>query len=222
MFDIFPDQPSYEYPPLINIVYALIWSFVLSSVVAITHRLTYTGENYSKNFFQSMVLGGIITTMVMMAIGDSLARGLGVFGAMAIIRFRTRVDDPRNVLFLFAALSTGIAIGVYGYTTAFAGTLVFCMVASILHFTRFRSNHQSYLLFFTLTHADSFVPLLDVINNFCEETGLQQISVTRKNQTRYEYLIVLSKNADKMKLLHDMSQLEGVTQLRISNNDRNN
>ena len=222
MFDIFPDQPSYEYPPLINIVYALIWAFLLSSVVAITHRLTYQGEHYSKNFFQSMVLGGIITAMVMMAIGDSLARGLGVFGAMAIIRFRTRIDDPRNVLFLFAALSTGIAIGVYGYTTAFGGTLIFCAVAAILHFSRFRSHSQKHLLYFTLSDAENLTQLQEILKHYCHECGLLNISINKKKATRYKYSIVLRNAAEQVQMLQAMSQIEGVNQLEISNIENNN
>src|SRR6478609_4731674 len=131
MFEIFPDHPIYEYPEILNISFSLIWAFILSAFIGITHRLTFTGDHYPKNFFQALMLGAVITAMVMMAVGDSLARGLGVFGAMAIIRFRTRIDDPRNVLFLFAALSSGLAVGVYGYTISFTGTIIFCIIAFI-------------------------------------------------------------------------------------------
>jgi uncharacterized membrane protein YhiD involved in acid resistance len=216
MFDIFPDQPSYEYPPFINIIYALVWAFLLSAVIAITHRLTYQGANYPKNFFQSMVLGGIITAMVMMAIGDSLARGLGVFGAMAIIRFSTRVKDPRNVLFLFAALSTGIAIGVFGYTTAFAGTLVFCTVATILHFSPFRSQSQQQVFTFTLTNGNHLSQLQDILGQYCNQSGLTQVWVNKKNETTFEYLIELREAADIGLMLEEMSLIEGVNQVKIA------
>jgi ABC-type Fe3+ transport system permease subunit len=96
MFELFPDQPVYEYSQMVNILYSFVWAFVLAAIIAMTHRLTFTGDHYPKNFFQSLILGAIVTTMVMMAIGDSLARGLGVFGAMAIIRFRTRIDFARR------------------------------------------------------------------------------------------------------------------------------
>ena len=79
-----------------------------------------------------MALGSIVGAMVMMAIGDSLARGLGAFGALAIIRFRTRIQDARNIIFLFASLSVGLAIGVFGYTIAFVGTLLFTNLEKIV------------------------------------------------------------------------------------------
>src|SRR5688572_629626 len=169
MFELFPDQPAYEYSQMVNILYSFVWAFVLSSLIAITHRLTFTGDHYPKSFFQALILGAIVTTLVMMAIGDSLARGLGVFGAMAIIRFRTRIDDPRDVLFLFAALSTGLAIGVYGFTISFVGTILFCVVAAVLHFSKFRTFTQQSMLFFTLTDSAKLSQVVEVITRCCDD-----------------------------------------------------
>lgn len=216
MFDIFPDQPSYEYPPLINVLYSLIWTFILASVVAITHKATFKGELYPNNFFQSMILGGIVTAIVMMAIGDSLARGLGVFGAMAIIRFRTKIEDPRNVIFLFAALSTGIAIGVYGYTIAFAGTIVFCLAAGVLHFTQFSSQNKSDLLTFTINETVALSVVLAIMNKFCDDSHQINITYNKKNEIRYEYFVVLQLRKDKNDFVKELSMVEGVLNLKIS------
>jgi hypothetical protein len=79
MLELFPDQPVYEYPQLVNVIYCFVWGFVLSAIIAITHRLTFTGEYYPKKLFSSLILGSIVTAMVMMAIGDSLARGSWCF-----------------------------------------------------------------------------------------------------------------------------------------------
>ncbi|HYG39760.1 MAG TPA: DUF4956 domain-containing protein [Cytophagales bacterium] len=222
MFDIFPDQPSYEFPSLVNILYALTWAFILSSIIAITHKLTFRGDNYPKNFFQSMILGAIVTTMVMMAIGDSLARGLGVFGAMAIIRFRTRIDDPRDVLFLFAALSNGIAIGVYGYSISFAGTMVFCLVAALLNFTSFKSYNQKDVLNFSLSNTDFLLEMQKIMDVYCRDYGLMNVSINREKETRYEYFVVMIHPKEKDKLLQEMSKVESVNQLKITNMENNN
>ena len=79
----------------------------------------------------------------MIAIGDngSWYRNRRI---LAIIRFRTNLRDPRDLIFLFAALGIGVACGVRSYTTAIAGTLLFCTAAVVLQFTRFgqRRNHD--------------------------------------------------------------------------------
>src|SRR5687767_3411631 len=189
MFDFFPDQPAFQYPDLVNIVYSLAWAFVLASLIAITHKLTFQGESYPKNFFQALVLGSIVTAMVMMAIGDSLARGLGVFGAMAIIRFRTRIDDPRNVLFLFAALSSGLAVGVFGLAISFAGTVFFCLAAFILHYSPFKTYVHSHVVEVSIVTIESRVKVEEIIKNFCWEHKQISISTIKEGQLKLEYSV---------------------------------
>jgi hypothetical protein len=219
MFELFPDQPVYEYPELINITYSFVWAFLLSSLIAITHKLTFTGDYYPKNFFQSLILGSVVTTLVMMAIGDSLARGLGVFGAMAIIRFRTRIDDPRDVLFLFAALSTGLAIGVYGFTISFVGSILFCVVATVLHFSPFKSYAHHSNLYFTLSDEKGLDEILKTVNSFCRDCRIVTILVNKENAMRYHYAISLLPTATKEELIKALRKFEDIKQIKISTNE---
>jgi uncharacterized membrane protein YhiD involved in acid resistance len=216
MFELFPDGPVYEYPQLFNITYSFCWAFLLASIIAITHKLTFTGDAYPKNFFQSLILGAIVTTLVMMAIGDSLARGLGVFGAMAIIRFRTRIDDPRDVLFLFAALSTGLAIGVYGFTISFVGTILFCLVAFLLHASPFRSFTQLHHLFFTLEDITKIESVLVILQKYSDESRQLSIALSKENAMRYQYSIALKKDVHQTQLMTELLVVEGIKQLRLT------
>lgn len=219
MFELFPDGPVYEYPQLINITFSFLWAFLLASIIAITHKLTFTGDNYPKNFFQALVLGAIVTAMIMMAIGDSLARGLGVFGAMAIIRFRTRIEDPRDVLFLFAALSTGLAIGVYGFTISFVGTALFCIAAFILSFSSFRTFTQHHRLYFTLPAGQELTDVLAIVKRYTHEYRQVSMQLNRENEMRYEYALSLRKNKSTVELFAELKKIQGIRQLRVSLNE---
>ncbi len=219
MFELFPDGPVYEYPQLINITYSFVWAFLLAAIIAITHRLTFTGDHYPKNFFQALVLGAVVTTMVMMAIGDSLARGLGVFGAMAIIRFRTRIEDPRDVLFLFAALSTGLAVGVYGFTISFVGTLLFCAAAAILHFSAFRNIALHHHLFFSLAQTEGLPPAVEIIKKNCSDFRQVSISFTKERVFRYQYDIAMKKGVSKDMLIDELKSVPGIGGLRLTSNE---
>jgi uncharacterized membrane protein YhiD involved in acid resistance len=222
MFELFSDGPVYEYPQLLNITYSFVWAFVLASLIAITHKVTFTGDFYPKNFFQALVLGAIVTTMVMMAIGDSLARGLGVFGAMAIIRFRTRIEDPRDVLFLFAALSTGLAIGVFGFTISFAGTILFCAVAFILHYSPLRSYLHQQKLIFTLTDKHQIETVRRVIGEYCQDYRQLSIQATKENMVRYQFSVSLRKNTTGDELVQALSKMENIQLLRLVVNEMAN
>jgi hypothetical protein len=222
MFELFPNGPAYEFPEIVNIGYAFLWAFVLGSLVAITHKLTFTGDHYPKNFFQSLVLGSLVTTLVMMAIGDSLARGLGVFGAMAIIRFRTRIADPRDVLFLFAALSTGLAIGVYGFTISFIGTLLFCGAAFLLHISPFKSFTQNHNLFFALRDSKNLDLVIPIIREYCVEWRQMNIQLDKENLMRYQFGVSLKKNADSVRMIESLKSVNGISQLKLSVNELTN
>ena len=135
MLDFLTLQTTSANPGFISVLYTVLLSFLLSTLIAITYEKTFRGLSYSRNFIQSMILGSIAAGMIMQAIGDSLARGLGMLGARAIIRFRTSFRDPRDIIFMFAAMASGISCGVMGYGIAVIGTLGFCAAAVFLYFS---------------------------------------------------------------------------------------
>jgi len=131
-------------------------------------------------------------------VGDSLARGLGVFGAMAIIRFRTRVDDPRNVLFLFAALSSGLAVGVYGFTVSLAGSVVFCLGAIILHFTSFRYSSHSHTVEVRFSGPPAGPQVEKCLQDYCYEFRLASVTSVKDGEVRYEYTVSLKRSKNEL------------------------
>lgn len=176
MFDSLLEQSFYEFPSFKVAIFSLLLAFVLSTVIAFTYKFTYRGISYSGNFFQAMVLSSSATSMVIMAVGNNIAVGFGIIGAIAIIRFRTRVNEPRNIIFIFASLGVGIATGVYGYSIAIAGTLIFCGVAVMLYFSS--SNKSSlflYSLTFTLTDQEAILEILDYLEQNCESHFLMSV-----------------------------------------------
>ncbi len=125
-----------------QILAGLLLSFVLSSVYATVYRWSFTGMSYSRSYVHTLVLGGMIVSMLIMAIGNNLARGLGILGTLAIVRFRTPIRDPRDMVFLFASLGTGIACGAATYGVAIIGTLCICTAALLLNWSPFASRRE--------------------------------------------------------------------------------
>ena len=117
-----------------GVITSLLASFSLSFLLVLTYRLTSREVVERREFTQGLALISLVATMIMQAIGDSLARGLGMLGALSIIRFRTSLTSPRNMAFMFASLAVGIACGVFGFVIAFCGTVAFCLAAAALAF----------------------------------------------------------------------------------------
>ncbi len=99
-------------------------SFSLSQILAIAYLISTPGKQRS-GFVVGLALGSIVTCMVMMAIGSSISAGLGLAGGLSIIRFRTTLRDPRDLVFVFASLGMGLVCGVQAYAVAIVGTLGF-------------------------------------------------------------------------------------------------
>jgi len=84
-----------ENPSTFGMLITVMSSFFLSSLIAIVYQYTTPTILKSNNILQSMVLIAIVAAMVMQAIGDSLARGLGMLGTLVIIGFRTKLDNTK-------------------------------------------------------------------------------------------------------------------------------
>ncbi|MEO0226013.1 MAG: DUF4956 domain-containing protein, partial [candidate division WOR-3 bacterium] len=101
-----------------NIVVALICGIFISWL----YRITYRGPGYSSTYVNSLILLSMITSVVIMVVGNNLARAFGLVGAMSIIRFRTAIKNTQDIVYVFFALAIGMAAGVGLYKVAFIGT----------------------------------------------------------------------------------------------------
>ena len=126
----------------LQIVLSLSLSFVLGLFVAQIYRWTHQSFSYARSFLHTMVLATVIITIMIISIGNNMARGLGILGAMAFVRFRTPIRDPRDIIFLFATLAIGIASGSQTYGVAILGTIFFALTAIFLAWSPFASRRQ--------------------------------------------------------------------------------
>ena len=228
-----PDTPSFY-----GILITALFAFFLSSIIAITYEFTTKSIYRRAHFLQSLALIGIVAATVLQAIGDSVARGLGILGALSIIRFRTVLDDPRNITFMFASLASGIACGVFGFSIALTGTLVFCLGAVILYFSPLSKSNE------LIGELRLHVPKTDDIEHeieqklkkHCRNFELDQLrflnpkkvkkvteagfpieeEVSRENLQEFTYLIRMRNSATIIGLTASMNEIEGLEDLRIN------
>jgi uncharacterized membrane protein YhiD involved in acid resistance len=107
-----------------QLVANLLVALACGLVISLLYRWSYRGTSYSATFVASLVTLAMITAVVIMAIGNNLARAFGLVGAMSIIRFRTAVKDTQDLVFLFLSLAIGLAAGVGFHRLAVLGTVV--------------------------------------------------------------------------------------------------
>ena len=192
----------------------MLLSFVLTFLYAAVYQRTFNGFSYSRTFVQSMILGSIVSCMLVMAVGDSLSRGLGIMGTLTVIRFRTLIRDPRDAMFLFASLGTGIACGAGMVAVAVGGTVVFTGVALFLHAAPFasRRNYEGMLRFTTTKDAavkDAIDRLLMMV---CESFTLVAMRNAVQGQAlEYSYHVRLRDPSYQKEVIRGLSEIEGVS-----------
>ena len=101
---------------------------LLGTVLALRPRRRGTPERQPA-VVQTQIILAIVGSLIMLVVGASLARAFGIVGAANLIRYRSKIDDPKDAVVMLCALASGLASGVGLYGLAIVGTLfiVFCL-----------------------------------------------------------------------------------------------
>ena len=197
-----------------QILCSLLLSYVLCSVFATVYRVTFHGMSYSRSFVHTLVLGGMVVSMIIMAIGNNLARGLGILGTLAIVRFRTPIRDARDMVFLFASLGTGVACGAGTFNVAIVGTITLCGAAILLHWSPFASRREyEGLLRFTLPAEPTMEDeVKKALQHCCSAFSLIAMREAMQGDLiEYSYQVRLVDPSYQSDLVDALSNIEEVT-----------
>ncbi|MDR2519990.1 MAG: DUF4956 domain-containing protein [Eubacteriaceae bacterium] len=92
------------------------------------YKFTFKGAVYNASFSVSLLLTGLVTSLVILPISSNLTLSLGMVGALSIVRYRTAVKDPRDIAYMFWAIGIGITCGAGFFLVAIAGTAFIAIV----------------------------------------------------------------------------------------------
>src|SRR5699024_2354944 len=116
---------------------AIFLSFILTLIIALVYRRTHTGARYSQSFVQTIIIMGVVVSVIMIVIGNNIAIAFGLVGAFSIIRFRSAISDPKDIAFIFFGMATGIASGLGFYWIAILFTFSLVVIIFFLYFINF-------------------------------------------------------------------------------------
>lgn len=205
-------------PTIWAALYAYMLAFIIGSFIALTYIKTFRGLSYSRNFVHCLVFGPIITALTMQAIGDNVARGIGIMGAISLLRFRTNIKDPRDMFFIFAALACGLACGVQSFALASVGCLSFIATAWILSMTPFAiETHFDGLLKLNVekTETDS-AKLKEILTDFCQASTLVTIrELAQGDRLDYTYQIKMKPNKETFEMVRRLQEIPSARSVNV-------
>ena len=167
---------------------------------------------------QALVLGALVASIRMLAIGDNLARGLGILGTMALVRFRTNVRDARDMIFIFAALAVGVACGVQAYSIALTGTIVFSAACYAVDWTPFgrRQRFDGMLRFWLPREGVGGEEIRAALTPHCRTFALVALRDVAQNETlEYAYQVKLHDPEAQDSLVRALGALPGIDGLTL-------
>ena len=131
---------QYDAPKL---AIALLAALALGILIYLVYRQFYTGVVYSRSFAVTLVGMCVLTCMVTLAISTNVVISLGMVGALSIVRFRTAVKDPMDLLYLFWSITTGITAGAGMYALGLVTAAI--MIGMILLFYHWQAKGRVYI-----------------------------------------------------------------------------
>lgn len=127
-----------------GVITGLAMAYVIGMMIFFVYRKTYRGVVYSFTFNYALVLMTMITALIIMTISSNIVLSLGMVGALSIVRFRTAIKDPMDIVYMFWAIAAGIATGAGIYPIAIIGTLMIAF--AIVTMNWFKGKQQTYIL----------------------------------------------------------------------------
>jgi uncharacterized membrane protein YhiD involved in acid resistance len=189
-------------------------------IIALLYKYTYKGLNYSSSFTISLILLTMITAVVIMVIGNNLARAFGMVGAMSIIRFRTAVKDASDIMFIFFALSIGLAAGVKLYSIAIFGTLIIGGVYLVITRFSFALPQSREFLIQIIAGSGELPdnPFSTLFSEYCRRYKLVNVKTAGTGESEameFSYYINLKNEEKGRNLIEAIKKIPGVESVNL-------
>ena len=201
-----------------EIIINLLISFVLGLVISFVYKKTHRGLSYSQSFVVTNIFIAVIVCMVIMIIGNNLARAFALVGALSIIRFRTVVKDTKDTAYIFWSLAVGMAAGTGSYFLALAGTVIITFIAIILYVTNYGSIYKSeFILQFRSTNCnDKKNEYNKIISEYTKSSKLLNVESSGDNKSlKLSFDVVMKEDKSYDQFVTDLSNIQGLTEVIV-------
>jgi uncharacterized membrane protein YhiD involved in acid resistance len=198
----------------------LLIALISASIIAFFYRISNNGQSYSSQFISSLILLSLVTSLVIMVIGNNLARAFGLVGAMSIIRFRSSIKETIDIVFIFFALVIGMASGVKLYSIAIFGSVFIGVISWVLSkSSKIFMKRKDFLLEFTydtIAEQNTKPSYLQLINEYCKKNLLINMKSTGIGEIfSYSFYVNLKDEDDYTEFLKKFKNSEGIKDVNI-------
>ena len=190
---------------ILDTLIGLAVALVIGLFIFIIYKKTLTGVLYSSGFALTLVGLSLVTTLVIMAVTSNVVLSLGMVGALSIVRFRTAIKEPVEIVFLFWSLAVGIVIGAGMIPLAVIGSAIIGVI--LLLFANRKIHNDPYILVTNCTDENAENAVMDILGKEAEHCVVKAKTVTTSG---IELTAELRTKTASTAFVNAIAQLPGV------------
>ena len=183
----------------------LLLTFLIGLFIFQIYKRTFQGIMYTKSFNVSLVMIAMVTSLVIMAVTTNVVLSLGMVGALSIVRFRTAIKDPMDIVFMFWAIAVGIVTGASYYLLAILGSVIIGLI--LLAFSNFKSQSSPYILMIDYTENGAEKKVIKKLGDSVKKYNIKSKTITNEN---IELSVELRIKANEIEFLNELKAIESV------------
>lgn len=192
---------------------AMLITCLLAFYIFLVYRLLTRKTFYSKNFNISLAGIALITAGIILTIQSSLVVSLGMVGALSIVRFRTAVKDPMDLMFLFWSIGVGIICGVGMAEIAIILSII--MTIGIILLNRLPVAKAPLILVVNASDLDAEDVILSAVKNYAKHFTVKSRNMTMDSLD----LIIELRTGEGSKLVREVMNIPSVATASLMAHD---
>jgi len=191
---------------LIDSIIGLVVAFFIGLFIYAVYKKSFNGVIYSHSFNISLLIMTMATALVIMGISSNVLLSLGMVGALSIVRFRTPIKDPMDLVYIFWAIVSGILCGAGFIPLVIIGAILIGLV--LLIFVNKITVENPYLLIVKFEEELANAEIERIIAAQTKKFALKSKSIMQQNEIETTYEIRVKQN--DAKLMDELTKVAGV------------
>ena len=190
---------------LSEVLLAMLFAVIVGLFIFWVYKKTFTGILYSSGFALTLIGLTLVTTLVIIAVTSNVVLSLGMVGALSIVRFRTAIKEPMEIVFLFWSIAVGIVIGAGMIPLAVLGSVIIGII--LLIFANRKNVENAYILVLNCESEEAENTAAELLKNTVKKYRIKSKTV---NADGIELTTELKIKDDKMAFVNQMNKITGV------------
>lgn len=191
----------------LDIFIALVMAFIVGMFIMQVYKKTFKGVMYSESFALSLLGLSLISTLIILAVTSNVVLSLGMVGALSIVRFRSAIKEPIDIVYLFWSISVGIVLGAGLIPLAIIGSVLIGVILII--FANKKSVNNPYILVINCENDTAESDAIKVITRNVGKHVVKSKTVSPVNGI--EMTVEIGLNRSSTEFVNEISELSGIS-----------